>query len=386
MRPRLLAPGCAAVLALVAGCGSTSTTSSTHTTSSTDTTRTSVVTSLATSTAAVAVTATHSAESATTGTAVMARFFSPLSPWNTTVRNLPVDARSAKLLALAADRDEVVQLPHSQTIAIRVRTVQAGLYINTSGWTTPIVTDQGGVWTKVFCRQLDCGPSSVGVKRLLIPPNVSPDPRFDGWFSVIDRRDGVGYDLWRARRQADGSISYQFIKRWNLDGPGYSQPIGVDPADATGAHGSGLPLFAGVILPEELRSGVIDHALAISVPGPAATNFVAPASATDGVGAPNSLPEGARIRLRRGVRLGPLPRGANRRTANAILTALRVYGAIVVDRARVPTLYAQAGVSPALLEGGELGSLHLRDFQVLALPTEMADPGQSGAVAGTGVK
>ena len=88
-----------------------------------------------------------------------------------------------------------------------------------------------------------------------------------------------------------------------------------------------------------------------------------------------SLPEGARIRLRPGITVRSIQRrfinpdcanalfgvrsgrrdelcrrfslsrlGANQRAAQALITALRQYGAIVVDRSEVPTLYAQFNV------------------------------------------
>src|SRR5262249_46850750 len=139
------------------------------------------------------------------------------------------------------------------------------------------------------------------VKSLLIPPGESPLPQYDGWFTVLDRQTGFTYDMWRARRGRAGNvISYQFMRRWDLNGPGFQVPNRVS------ARGSGLPLFAGVILPEEIAAGRIDHALAISLPGPAQRSYVQPASATDGNGQVNSVPEGARIRLRPGVTLQTL--------------------------------------------------------------------------------
>jgi len=188
----------------------------------------------------------------------------------------------------------------------------------------------------------------------------------------------MGYDFWRARRDGDGTISFQFGKAWTLDGPGFSQPIGINPDRAVGARGSGLPLFAGVIGPVELEQGEINHALAISVPGLARRNFVQPASVTDGVGNRRSLPAGARIRLRSDVDIENKAlrglRGVHRRSADAILTTLRTYGAIVVDRAAVPSLYAPLGTSPKLIRGSELSWLKLDDFEVIQLPQIYKDP------------
>jgi hypothetical protein len=110
------------------------------------------------------------------------------------------------------------------------------------------------------------------------------------------------------------------------------------------------------------------------VPGPSQRNFVSPASSTDGNGTINSLPEGARIRLKANMLLGKVPNGANRRLADAIVAALVRYGAIVVDRAAVPTLYAQKDVAARFLQGNEIQSLHLGDFQVVALPARITYP------------
>lgn len=296
------------------------------------------------------------------------QIFSTGSPWNQPVNSLPVDPNSASLLNLASQRIGAVEVPGQQGVTTQRRFVPDGLFVNTVKWTVPIVTDQGGAATKVFCRQLFCGPDSVGLSSLTLPNGVNPDPRYDGWFTAIDTQRDVAYDMWRARRQVDGSVSFQYVKKWNLAASGYQAPYNVS------ARGSGLPLFAGLITLADLRSGQINHALAISVPGPAQRNFVSPASSTDGNGTTNSLPEGARIRLKANMALGKVPNGANRRLADAIVAALVRYGAIVVDRSAVPTLYAQKDVSARFIQGNEIQSLHLSDFEVVALPPRITYP------------
>ncbi len=380
----IAACGCVLAVAL-AGCGSSQSSSSTasaHKTSTT-TTRTTTSTSSAHTfnqpegTLEPAVSQTN--ETITNTGVLPATFFSPTSPWNTRIDQAPVDPNSARMMLLARQRVGVVST--GRGVIVQRRTITAGLFINTRAWTTPIVS--GGVQTHVWCRQLDCGPDDNNLDFLTIPANTDPDPRYDGWFSVIQPGTDSAYDLWRARRQADGWISYQYLKHWRLDGPGFQPPNNVS------ARGSGLPLFAGVITLQDLRSHSINHALAISVPGPAQRFYVQPASSTDGNGdlasLPRdaaSLPEGARIRLRPGVTLGRLPGGDNRGLAQMILRALQTYGAIVVDRSAVPTLYAQKDVTAGLLRGNELQNIHLTDFDVLKLGTRYQYPpppaGQSG--------
>jgi hypothetical protein len=303
-------------------------------------------------------------------------FFNSSSPWNQTVENKATAPESQTLLRRALER---VGVSESSTGPPKLerRYTNAGVYINTTRWTDPIVW--GGPTTVVHCRQKPCGEGSY-VSTLHIPSNINPDPRYDGWFTVISPNRMTAYDLWRARRLRNGTISYQYMRIWNLSGLGYGEP------GQASARGSGLPLFAGIIRPQELEAGQINHALAISVPAPSAINYVQPASVTDGNGTQNSLPEGARIRLKRNIvftaPIDPitgkrLPMTEQQiRYASAILLALRTYGAIVVGRAAVPTLYAQRDVTSPLLQGNELQALHLGDFEVITLPRERQDEGE----------
>lgn len=295
------------------------------------------------------------------------RFFNDSSPWNRRIDTSRVDPRSDQMIQFAHERVGVIERPGGTSFISR-NFVEDGLYINTVRWTVPVVA--GGRPTSLVCRQLVCG-DGADTTVLNIPDDVDPDPRYDGWYTVFDTTASVAYDLWRARREADDTISYNYMRKWDLNGPGYSEPW------TEGARGSGLPLFAGLIRPGELESGEIQHALAISVPGPATGIFVQPASSTDGNGRTRSLPEGARIRLKRDVVLPP-PRDPHtgkiikltkqqQRMADAIVACLRTYGAIVVDRAAVPTLYAQRDVTNGLIRGNELQGLTLDDFEVLPL-------------------
>jgi hypothetical protein len=288
--------------------------------------------------------------------------FAADSPWNVRVDTAEVDPRSAEMIGLAALRDGVRETGGG--LATRPRPIEEPLHINTETWTTPVVA--GGRPTDVVCRQSRCGDGDDTVV-LDVPADVDPDPRYDGWFTILDTTASIAYDLWRGRREDGGSISYHLMRRWDLDGPGFSAP------HVVGARGSGLPLFAGLLRPGELRAGEINHALAIGVPAPAAGWFVRPASSTDGDGSARSLPEGARIRLRSDVVPRPpvdprtrlTPR--QQRLADAVVVALRTFGAIVVDRARVPTLYAERDTTADLLSGNELQGLLLADFEVVRL-------------------
>jgi hypothetical protein len=301
-----------------------------------------------------------------------------------------------------------------EDLRLQRRRITSAVFINRRKWTPPVLNAGGrnAVSTTLVCRQPNlpppnalCGDGYL-VPKLRIPPARAPYPQFDGWLTVLDAAAGYGYDLWRARRGANGAatMSYLYMRRWSLRGTGYLPP------KAPSARGSGLPLFAGIITPADIRSGAIRHALAISVPGPASTNYAQPASVTDGNGRTTSLPEGARLRLKSSVSLTKLlrelPGATSRRATRVIYNALRRYGAIVVDRSAVPTLYGQLtdewetplrnalGIATApdgrtplsrtqrnkrhyptpLLRGGEASGLRLTDFEVVSLPRLLKDP------------
>jgi hypothetical protein len=367
----------------------------------------------ATTAGATASTTPTAADSSGFAKAV-SRPFSDESPWNRVIASASVDRRSAAMISDAQLRLGVQQGSRIEDLTVKRRRITSAIYINTRKWTPPVLNAGAAdaVTTSLVCRQPNlpppnnlCGDGYL-VPRLRIPPSSAPYPQYDGWLTVVDAAAGYAYDLWRARRGANGSatMSYLYMRRWNLKGTGYLPP------KSPSARGSGMPLFAGIITPADIRAGVIRHALAISVPGPAATNYVQPASVTDGNGRTASLPEGARLRLKSSVSLASvlhkLP-GATSRHASAVLfNALRRYGAIVVDRSAVPTLYGQLtsewlaplrnarGIATSpdgrttlprsertkrrfqtpLLRGGEVSGLRLSDFEVVSLPPLLKDP------------
>jgi hypothetical protein len=360
---------CAAACLALAGCG---TATKTRTAAKPATTASAPVTTEAQQSTGATNYAT--AVPVPAGQGFSGQLFDARSPWNMTDLYEPTDVRSDALIHDATRRVGAVEQPGDRLPKLEGRTINAGLFINTKAWTDPVV--QGGPLTPIHCRQLICG-NDRHITALPVPANVSPSPPYDGWFTIISADGRVAYDLWRARRLADGSISFQYMRIWNLDGSGYGAP------GQSSARGSGLPLFAGLIRPQELQNGQIDHALAISVPAPATRNYVPPASTTDGNGATDSLPEGARIRLKADAQLHPqssLSR-QQRRVADALMWTLRNYGAIVVGRAAVPTLYAQRDVTGSMLIGNELQSLPLTDLEVVQLPLELQYPAASQQTA-----
>jgi hypothetical protein len=111
---------------------------------------------------------------------------------------------------------------------------------------------------------------------------------------------------------------------------GYYSPLAWNGAlSVWGASGTSLPLVAGTMTLAELRSGQIDHALAITIPYPRASVVAWPAQRSDGTGSAAELPEGAHLRLnpRLDIPAMHLPK-----IVEMIALAAQRYGIIVRDQ------------------------------------------------------
>ena len=121
---------------------------------------------------------------------------------------------------------------------------------------------------------------------------------------------------------------------------GTPEPLGVSAA--------GLSILAGQIHLEELQQGTITHALEVTLPDTAASQFVWPANRTDGTSDDAySIPEGTRFRLKPSVNLSSLHLNP---AALEIASAIQRYGMIVADTAGAVALEAQ-DPTPLMREG-----------------------------------
>ena len=98
------------------------------------------------------------------------------------------------------------------------------------------------------------------------------------------------------------------------------------PAGWTSADAAGLPVLPGLVRPDEIRAGHIDHALRFTV-SRTQRGYISPATHEAGSSSDPSLPPmGARFRLKASFDLTPF-NGA----ALIILQALKTYGMLIAD-------------------------------------------------------
>ena len=223
------------------------------------------------------------------------------------------------------------------------------------------------------------------VENLPLPDGIWPDPRKDGHLLLVDARQRRSWDLSRAQPLPDGSWRVTRLAVWDLDGPGYV------PADfgkrwwMFGARGTGMPLLAGLIRPEEVAAGEIRHALACATPINRRAAFPGgplelcspPAARSDGkLDGPQFLPAGARLQLDPTLdleRLGLSP------ASLTVARAMQVYGLINADVADSFKIYFQnlgpdGGRWRELGDFRDLAKIPLDRFRVLSCQTASKMP------------
>lgn len=236
------------------------------------------------------------------------------------------------------------------------------------------------------------GPVEVPACAGEVRPSGPAGLDADGYLILV--AGDTAYDFWQATTVRVGECQSMGA---GLPGPAILQAgqadfgdihgSGANPSGVQGARPTGTPLLAGAILPEDVESGEIAHALAVAIPGmrnrssdpssPLAADVVYPASSTDGVRYSindEALAAGQRLRLR-GTVVGADGNAINENELAPItrmfLRALRRYGAYVVDTADGFSFFAE-DIHTAVLELGddEVNALIGRPAGT-ALPSDM---------------
>lgn len=184
-----------------------------------------------------------------------------------------------------------------------------------------------------------------------IPDYAVPDAG-EGHMTIIDLSNGYEYDFWLAQK-TNGVWTAGWANKTSYTGDG------VYP-DGLAARGSGMALAAGLIWPEELKNGYIDHALVFSYPFTKAKQYVYPASKTDGTSTRlDAIPEGARVQLDPTLNLDALGLTSYEKT---VARAMQEYGMILCDTNGGPI--ELEAVNPVSAEGNAYEGLLPNDTYV----------------------
>jgi hypothetical protein len=207
---------------------------------------------------------------------------------------------------------------------------------NDADWGIPIFhADTPTRRYTVGCTKYWC---DVSVPPFPIPGWARPSSGGDAHMVVLDDGSNGELDTWLAEHV--GST-------WRAGVRTVIRSDGSGVQCAPGAHcgrpnAAGFALAAGIVRPEEIAQGHIDHALMITTPYTRSGYVACPAIGTDGSHAdPNALPMGAHLQLDPAVNVDGLSIPA---WEKAIAHALQDYGAYVVDTGGSMSIRAESSV------------------------------------------
>ena len=237
-------------------------------------------------------------------------FVGPGAVWTDEVpADAPVDPRSARYLAQFEGLKAVVSLRE---------------------FSVPIYVADDTTRRYTITPTASYAPPGARLDGVPIPAGAAADPAADGHLAVYDPDDQCVYEFYRAE-QAGNGWSAEWVNATPADGNG------IYP-DGLSTRAAGFSIAAGLIWPDELRNGEINHALVFAYPFTRTGGPVAPAVRSDGqVGDASALPIGARLVLDPAVDVDALDIPTQDKT---IAHALQRYGMILADTSGGFTLYA----------------------------------------------
>ncbi len=238
--------------------------------------------------------------------------FSPSSPFNTPIDSNPeIDPNSPAMVQRLIEEYEA-----------------QGMIIAQKGYTVNVFYAGKNTPRKDVVLLATWAPK----RKLLnvpIPEYTTPDRLTDGSVAIIDTVNGCEYDFWQLR-----IIKGRYYASW-----GNAIPLNSNGVFEKGysARGSGFALTAGIIWPQELKAGQINHALIFSYSSPKFGGPVAPATESDGYSDEyDEIPEGALVQLNPDLNLDSLGLTGYEKT---IARALQQYGMYCADAGGSIQLY-----------------------------------------------
>jgi hypothetical protein len=256
------------------------------------------------------------------------RFFSPTSFWNTPLAAAaPLDPSSPSLIS---DLTGYVS---------REQASRTGPWIDaTSNGVTIVTVPANQPAVPVRLNHAPDANLSSAWSAVPLPASARPSPG-DNDLAVWQPSTDTMWEFFQLHHDATGwQAEWGGAMRNVSANPGVYAP-GAWPATWTGDEtywgvtAASLPIVGGAMTYDDLRAGQINHALALVYPNVRRRTFVSPAQRDDGSSTdPNSLPEGARLRLDPSLDLAALNLPPLTRM---IARAAQRYGVVIRDQSPV---------------------------------------------------
>lgn len=325
--------------------------------------------------------------------------FAPDSAWNQTAVNAPVLPHSDEqiLVTFRVLLGDISDLEGYDQPA----TTWPYMDVNINDYTVPIFRAGDAMQDVVICLddgvlgwphpkfgiETEGGPVTVPAPAGIVRPAGPEDEDADGHMVLYDPATFMAYDFFAVTIEGQGDcrsfrggmLGHQITEVGEVDFFDVRGP-GVNANGLSSARAHGTPLLAGLILPEDIESGAITHALALAIPGPRnlsrdpyeplSSDYFYPASTTETdfySTNPMALAAGQRVRLKQELvdeDGEPLNESDFAPITRMFLDALRNYGAYLVDNAGGFSFYA---------EDVHTAVLHLSDDEINALIGQPSD-------------
>ena len=283
------------------------------------------------------------------------RPFSIESPWNQKIAsNARLDSQSTQLIDDLAKGDFNINIV-DWSIPV--------YYINSD--TVPkvnVINSRPGIYGRGYGE-----PNHIPILPYFIASPPVGDFS-DNHMSIIDTTKMIEWGMWATRKDKDGNWTTGLGAMTDVRGTGVEKPWFEQEHefDAHRARAGGFPLIAGLIRPEEIRAGKIEHALVFAYQRGRSEFFVPPASTAQATFMEMNnrvgIPMGGRIQLDPSINVDTL----NLTPACRIIArALQEYGAFNGDYAGATVIYADN--SPRALQLWK-GVLKSEDFREVFTP------------------
>lgn len=266
------------------------------------------------------------------------RPFTPASPWNTLI------STSAKT--------------YSESDKIIAKITATAKFMRLAGEYTPVVwivnaknMSQQKVYSAKIFDTWDQDRNNWTDITVPIQPTMWAEPTSDGHITIIDPFSMTAWEMSRFKWQiqTDGSVipTCTTFNVWDLKGAGNADLSGMR-WQLRGGRGSGFPIIAGMIRPEEIAAGEIRHALIFTFPqnrkAPDGRNILIypPAVRSDGDYIGSEYPiEGMQLQLDPKLTDGDFNKWGLTKEAKVVAKALQQYGMFLGDNGGAMALQVQ---------------------------------------------
>jgi hypothetical protein len=178
---------------------------------------------------------------------------------------------------------------------------------------------------------------------------------------VVDKATCRDYETWDTRNTSKGWTAGSGAV-WNLttDALRTKPGLNLGPSGLTSADAAGLPILSGLLRPDEVKAGYVDHAIRFTAPV-TAERYIWPAEHQAGsTTSANYPPMGARFRLKAGF-----PIAGYSRDTRVVLRAMKTFGLILADNGSPWYFQGEASTRWSATMISQLKTIPARAFQAV---------------------